>query len=328
MASDSENQDLNKIIVDKITKLIKEANSFSNSCDINDISEEPMYDNIGDARIHIDNTVKEAGNARKSFNDLKDLPDSKFYTIGRNKAKTEQTQVIIGHIVDALDNNADATKMLFNNQVQLSRFSKQLFGLSLMSVAANRIIVREIKLRLENASKEELSDLAIQELQNVLYQLKLQQSIVDKQEEQNQKIKAINLKLKDFIESQNVILNNIDSIFHNIGLLKNKLKESDDYIEQHRSNINTLLEQTQSLNELYAHLSEDLSKKEQIIKKLDDDITSLLYTVNEHNDNIFNLQSKIKLLEKKTILDTVFYKVIVGFLSLFSFIYIIISMLF
>ncbi|WP_242386285.1 hypothetical protein [Phocaeicola sartorii] len=328
MTSNSENQDLNKIIVDKIAKLIKEANSFSNVCDINDISDVPMYDNIGDAKIHIDNTLKEAGDARKTLDELKNLPDSKFYTIGRNKAKTEQTQVIIGHIVDALDNNAEATKTLFNNQVKLARFSKQLFGLGLMSIAANRIIVREIKLRLENASEEELSDLAVQELQNVIFQLKLQQSLVEKQEEQNQKIKVIETKLEDFSEANDLILNNITSISQNIVLLKNKLKESFNDIEQHNSLINTLFQEVQKLNKLCANLSEDLSKKELIIKKLDDDVTSLLYAVKEQNDSILGLKSKIKILEKKTFLDTVFYKIIVGFFSFFSFLYIILSLVF
>lgn len=180
--------------INTITALINQANTIATE---NLSKDKPVgYDDVDDPTIYITITEEKKGEARVKYNDLKEMKKSHFWTIGRNKAKAEKTQDVLIDVIDAVDNNVNATKALFNNQMKLADFSRKLYGIGLMSIASNRIIVREIQMRLEHASKEELTDLARQELENVLSELKRQQRIEEKVEhiEKEQAEKLLEMK--------------------------------------------------------------------------------------------------------------------------------------
>jgi hypothetical protein len=171
------NENLEKRITDAIVALVNKANAIAEE---NNVVEKPDLYEVDEATEYIKKTDTSAGAARTKYNELKEMPKAHFWTIGRNKAKVEKTQDVLLDVIDAIDNNANASKALFNNQVKMTEKVKELYAISLMGVAANRMVVREIKSRLERASKEELSQLARQELENVIYELKLQQRIMEK----------------------------------------------------------------------------------------------------------------------------------------------------
>ena len=144
------------------------------------------------------------------------MKQSHFWTIGRNKAKVGQTQEVLNDIIDAINNNANATKALFNDQTKLADLQKKLYGIGLMGIASNRIVIREIKLRLENASKEKLSELARKELENTYYEL-------EKQLKLEERIDGIQKDLFERIEDLN---NTIISNNENFDTLINEVKET------------------------------------------------------------------------------------------------------
>ena len=155
--------------IDTIVALVNHAKTIKDG--ISSAKDFAVYYDVKDAITYIEATDKKSEVARKKYNDLKDMPEAHWYTIGRNKAKGEMTQEVLGVVIDAVDNNANATTALFNAQSKMAEFSSKLYAIGLMGIASNRMVVRQIKLRLENASKEELSELARQELEKVIYEL-------------------------------------------------------------------------------------------------------------------------------------------------------------
>lgn len=105
----------------------------------------------------------------------------------------------------ALSSQAKLQEISFKFQTRLAEITKYLFGLGVSNLALNRSVVRELELRLSNASAEELSDLARQETLNVIRQLKAQEDILIKQEKLDKKIKSVhdeNVKLSKQLEEQ------------------------------------------------------------------------------------------------------------------------------
>ena len=172
-------KEIRQQVLTNIEELITQTMVLTKNDGIKDITSANMYE-VDSPNTYIDEGNNKVNNAQEKFKKLKEMPAAHFWTIGRNKAKAEKTQEVLGFVIDAVDNNALATKALFNNIVKLSKASKDLFALGVMGVAANRIVFNEIKLRLENASKEELNELARKELQNVLDELEKQKSLEDK----------------------------------------------------------------------------------------------------------------------------------------------------
>ena len=197
-------------IVNTIINLIEQANRIEKE----DASVENAvsFENVGDSKEYIEITDKKVGNAKDSLETLKELPKSRFYTFGRNKKNLEVTQETLGYIVDAVDNNASATKALFKYQTAMAIATKKIYGISLMSIAANRFVVREIKQRLEGASKETLSNLARQELEYVINEVKRQESIEAKIDDNYDKMQDKFDKVDLAIEkNKELILKNVSA---------------------------------------------------------------------------------------------------------------------
>lgn len=98
----------------------------------------------------------------------------------------------------------DALTLSLEHQKKLSEITQYLFYLGVSNMAMTETVIRQIELKLKNASKEEISELARQELKNVVERLKAQQDMFTSQQEQGKKIKeqdkrigAVENKVKD-----------------------------------------------------------------------------------------------------------------------------------
>lgn len=78
--------------------------------------------------------------------------------------------------------------LMFEQQQILANYSKFLFSLCVVNLTCARMAVKEISMRLQEASEEEISDIAKQEMAKVLEQLKQQMDILEKQERLQNKI--------------------------------------------------------------------------------------------------------------------------------------------
>ena len=230
-------KELEKRATDTIVALVNQAKVIS-------AEDSVLYEDVDDPKSYIAKIEDHENNAKEKFDKLKKMKEPKFWTIGRNKAKIEQTQDILDDIINAVNNNANATKALFNNQVKLEVFSKKLYAIGIMGIASNRIVVREIKKRLEHASQEELNELARHELEYVVNELQQQQRLEMKVDENH-------LCVLKQLESAN-----------------DKVKSNRDYFEKKFEEAN---QQSKELRDQLLSVSNDINVKGAAIEKMTKD---------------------------------------------------------
>ena len=119
------------------------------------------------------------------------------YRSGNTKDIIEDTQDAIEKLAQAQHVSVEALKQSFNFQKKLAETSKKLFEMGCCNITMNRIAVRIITEKLSGAGKEELSELARQELISVVRQLKAQQDILMRQEKTEKKVKEITHRLDE-----------------------------------------------------------------------------------------------------------------------------------
>ena len=266
-----------------IVALINQANSIAEES--SSVGKPILYD-VQDASTYIDKTDTRSIAAKNKYNELKGMKEAHWYTSGRNKAKGEKTQDILEDLLDAVDNNANATKALFNAQIMMAEFSKRLYAIGLLSIASNRMVVREVTYRLEHASKEELSDLARRELETVLNELKRQQSIENR-------IDQIKTRLNDTEEKHEDLSRRVDAnkteVLSKIGAIGEAVKSDRKQLE--------------------AKVNEANEKRDRLAKEINEKYNAFISSSDAQNN-------RLDLLEKKSFFDSSAYKIIVGITAL------------
>lgn len=287
-----------------------------------EISIEQLPTIIGNTFKNIDEVDRKISNAVSKANKAKDLADiasqkkTGWSFFGSDKKEAiEALQTAAISQANALSDSVDANKELFENQKKLSDALRYLFGLGVANIAANRTVVRELELKLQNASKEELSELARQEITNVILQLRAQEDMQYK------------------LENHEELLRNhkgeIDKILDEINTFEERCKQILDYTETLQKDVITKKnELSDNFEEEKHHIQEEIN---QLTKSLHDDIAKLSVQLSKSIDNkvISSLQvTEPRLLsleeyrqqeiDSQTFFDTKLYKAIIGLISLFA----------
>ena len=138
----------------------------------------------------LEDNVERAYTLAQSASDSADSAYYKSAGFGHKKAAIESLQDAVKDLGSAQVSAAEAQKISFEYQTKLAEITKYLFGLGAGSIAMNRSVVRELELKLKGASAEEISDLAKQELVNVVTQLKAQEDVMLKQDKIMKEVKT------------------------------------------------------------------------------------------------------------------------------------------
>jgi len=117
----------------------------------------------------------------------------------RKKEAIEELQEAGIELAGAVQSGAEAQKLSFELQMRLAEVTKYLFTLGISNIAANRVVVRELEMRLRGASEAELSDLARQEVTSVIRQLKEQEDLLRKQEQMTEALRGHGLKIRHLL---------------------------------------------------------------------------------------------------------------------------------
>ena len=214
-------------------------------------------------------------------------------------------------LADAQYLSADTQKVILQYQAKLAEISKYLFALGVFNIAANRTIVRELELKLKNGSlsKGKVSELAQQEILNVIKQLKAQEDIMVKQEKMTDKIKQHQIILdysKQVDSKHEKLIKQLISEDDEQDKLLEKHSQTD---EKHEELINKLISEDDEQDKLLEKHSQTDEKHEELINKLiseDDEQDKLLkkhsQTDEKHEELINKLISEDdeqdKILEK------------------------------
>lgn len=279
---------------------------------------------------NIEHSKEKAQNALNAANEAKEKK-AVWSIFGKNKKEAiEALQVASIEQADALSCSIDANSELFKNQLEMSQAIKYLFSLGVASIASNRTTVREIEMKLRNASKEELSDLARKELESVVKQLRAQESIYTKLDghdilfnehkciidEVESKVEGIQQTIDSFKQSCQETLNKTEQLQASIEQLKILISESiNGQIELQKKSFYDL---KQDYSENFTSLEKDIEKRitefeTQTTKNVIDEVAK---ATNGFKQRIDELTGKIDYIQnqlnKKLFFDTTFYKVIIG----------------
>ena len=270
------------------------------------------YKNITEVDRKISNAVSKAEEA-KALADIASKKEAGWSFFGGDKKEAiEALQSAAISQANALSDSVDANKQLFENQKKMSDALRYLFGLGVANMAANRTVVRELELKLQNASKEELSELARQEITNVILQLRAQEDMQYKLEKHNRilrehkgEIDKILGEINSFEERCKVILESTETLQDDVN---KKEKELSDSFEDEKRHIK------EEVNLLAKKLHDDISKlSDQLSASIDNKVTSALQVT---EPRLLSLeQYRQHEIENRTFFDTKLYKAMVGIIS-------------
>ena len=283
------------------------------------ISIEQLPTIIGNTFKHISEVDRKILNAVSRAEEAKKLADEasqknagwSFFGSDKKEA-IEALQSATVSQANALSDSVDANKELFNNQKKMSKALFYLFGLGVANIAANRTVVRELELKLKNASQEELSELARQEITNVILQLRAQEDMQYKLEnhdrilrEHKVDIDKILGEINSFEERCKVILERTETLQDDVS---KKEKELADRFEDEKRHIK------EEVNLLAKELHDDISKlSDQLSASIDNKVTSALQVT---EPRLLSLeQYRQHEIENRTFFDTKLYKAMVGIIS-------------
>lgn len=145
-------------------------------------------DTVEETEQKIRKALSAAKNAKEAANAAKGKSAGWSWDGSKKKEAIEALQKSSTNICEAQDAMTEAMTQFFEGQKKLSEAIKYLFGLGVVNMAANRTVVRELEKKLRDASKDELSDLARQEMLNVIQQLKAQEDLYNRIEKQKKEI--------------------------------------------------------------------------------------------------------------------------------------------
>lgn len=147
--------------------------------------------------IKIRESLEKAEEAQQSAESARDVTVSLF---SHKKEAIEALQESGVQLSEAVVSAAEAQKISFEFQTRLAEITKYLFSLGLSNIALNRTVVRELELKLKGASANRLSELARNEVLNVIKQLKNQEDLLQKQENLSKKVKSNDDLLRSQLE--------------------------------------------------------------------------------------------------------------------------------
>lgn len=225
----------------------------------------------------LDNKVKTAIEQANAAEAAADYARRKPTGLFEKKDAIETIQSALCDLAGAVSSGAEAQKVSFEFQTQLADITKYLFGLGVSNLALNRSVVRELELRLSDASAEELSDLARQETLNVIRQLKAQEDILIKQEKLDKKIKSVhdeNVKLSKQLEEQAETDKHRDE----------KLQILDESNKRFAEELKAQVETDRQHNEFLTSLA----------KKEDENAKALIELKNEYSSSLAVITQKLK----------------------------------
>lgn len=283
------------------------------------ISIEQLPTIIGNTFKHISEVDRKISNAVSRADEAKKLADEAsqknagWSLFGSDKKEAiEALQSAAISQANALSDSVDANKELFNNQKKMSEALRYLFGLGVANMAANRTVVRELELKLKNASQEELSELARQEITNVILQLRAQEDMQYKLENHDRILREHKGGIDKILSEINSFEERCKEVLGRTEMLQNDVESKEKELT------NNFIEEKRHIQEelklLSKKLHDDISiLSDQLSASIDNKVTSALQVT---EPRLLSLeQYRQHEIDNRTFFDTKLYKAMVGIIS-------------
>ena len=180
-----------------------------------------------DIRQKVEDTLIEANLAKENVV-IAGTKEEKSFLERINPLSKSSTEISLDKIQGATYDLSRVVVNITENQTifwdylkLLSEITKFLFNLGIANTASNNIVVRYLEKKLANASKEELDDLAREEIENVVERLKKQQEIESKYEN-------LKIEMRKEVSSNREIINDLSNEISSISNLLESLKKDNE----------------------------------------------------------------------------------------------------
>ena len=177
----------------------------------------------------------------------------------RKRSAIEALQAVAVAQAVALESSITASKALFENQQQIADAVKHLYIICAGNLAATRVAIKEVRMRLEGATEASLSQMARQELYAAMLQLKAQEDFMVRIDNLENIIREHRDKLGELSER----LKAQEESMVRIDNLENTLHEHRDYLDELSDKINDIhivLSQLDSLVDVPPKMADILTK--------------------------------------------------------------------
>ena len=270
------------------------------------------FKDISEVDRKISNAVSRADEAKKLADEASQKNAGWSFFGSDKKEAIEALQSAAISQANALSDSVDANKELFNNQKKMSEALRYLFGLGVANMAANRTVVRELELKLKNASHEELSELARQEIINVILQLRAQEDMQYKLENHDRILREHKGEIDKILGEINSFEERCKEVLGRTEMLQNDVESKEKELT------NNFIEEKRHIQEelklLSRKLHDDISiLSNQLSASMDNKVTSALQVT---EPRLLSLeQYRQHEIDRRTFFDTKFYKAMVGIIS-------------
>ena len=197
----------------------------------------------------------------------------------RKRSAIEALQAVAVAQAVALESSITASKALFENQQQIADAVKHLYIICAGNLAATRVAIKEVRMRLEGATEASLSQMARQELYAAMLQLKAQEDFM---------VRIDNLA--------NIIREHRDKL----GELSERLKAQEEFMARVEGLENTLHEHRDNMDEL----NDKINDIHIVLSQLD----SLV----DVPPKMADILTKVR---KRSLFDSAFFKIVVALMA-------------
>ena len=270
------------------------------------------FKHISEVDRKISNAVSRAEEAKKLAEEASQKNAGWSFFGSDKKEAIEALQSATVSQANALSDSVDANKELFNNQKKMSEALRYLFGLGVANMAANRTVVRELELKLKNASQEELSELARQEITNVILQLRAQEDMQYKLENHDRILREHKVDIDKILGEINSFEERCKEVLGRTEMLQNDVESKEKELTNNFIKEKRYIQEELKL--LSKKLHDDISKlSDQLSATIDNKVTSALQVT---EPRLLSLeQYRQHEIENRTFFDTKLYKAMVGIIS-------------
>ena len=271
------------------------------------------YSEISAIDEKIKSAISKANEAKKLADEASQKNADRSLFHDNKREAIEALQKSNQSLADALSENVVANEQLFQNQQKMAMGLSYLFGLGVMSIAANRTVVRELEMKLRDASEEELSDLARQEIYNVVLQLRAQEDMQYKIDKVEANIREINGQIEALFSEVNSFKSSCVSVHDEVKSLGSEVRIQTARQDEEFANLKAELEDSisQNLALLQAQLNESVMENEQNLNK------TLSHYVKSQDVKIAKLEKfKEEELAKRSFLTSKAYNIIITLIGI------------
>lgn len=223
------------------------------------------FDELSELKKKVKESREKADQARNSA----ERASEKSAGLFQKKEAIESLQEATCDLAESQAAMVEAQETTFKYQEKIAKIMQFLFALGISNIAAHRVVIRELELRLKGASEEEIDDLTRNEIVNVVKQLKKQEDIMRKQEELSKRVKKLESDLADSKEKNELFSSQIQTqMLWNAGQDK-KWKVSVQKEEQQDNEIENIKQRNIEFERLLAEsAAKDKSQDKALIQQM------------------------------------------------------------